>query len=82
MNHTQLYEFKGQWYGIDEYRKLRGIRQSTSNITKPTTTTIEIEPEVIEIKNEEVKIVEPEIKLEIKEEIKKPTKAISKNKKK
>jgi hypothetical protein len=70
MNQTQLYEFKGQWYGIDEYRKLRGIRQSTSNITKPTITTVEIEPEVIEIKSEEVKIVEPELKPEIKPEIK------------
>lgn len=50
---STLYEHKGQWLTLEQFRKVRGIGQS-----------IEPEKEVIEITSEKIEIVEPEINLE------------------
>ena len=63
---STLYNYLGQSLTLEQFRKAKGIRQG-----------VEQEPEVIEIKEEMVAIIEPEIK----EEIKMPTKAKSKVKK-
>jgi len=56
---STLYNYLGQSLTLEQFRKAKGIRQG-----------VEQEPEVIEIKEEMVAIIEPEIKEEIKPEIK------------
>ena len=57
------YLLNGEWVSLERFRKAKGIGQS---IEQSIGQSIEKEKEVIEVKEEKVEIIEPEIKIKNK----------------
>jgi hypothetical protein len=59
MNQTTTYQLNGEWVSLERFRQAKGIGQYIGQSVEP-------EKEVIEVREEKIEIVEPEIKPEIK----------------